>query len=238
MALIDTFVRQVKHIGSPNGDKYADGGGLNLQVTAKAKYWRQSYRFDGKQKTLALGVYPEVSLLVARQRRDEARKLLAQDIDPSTAKRDEKQAKADAAANTFEVVARQWLATTSKKRAAITQAKITNWLVNDAFPYIGKLPISTVKPMDVLEVARRMEARGIHESAHRIVNICSQMFRYVVSIETGGAAALDSRMGTLGYGAAALKLSPLLFVRPGELRRPNGQRSTWRRQSGVRPGSG
>ena len=249
MALNDTLVRQLKHKGASNGEKYADGGGLNLQVTATGKYWRQSYRFDGKQKTLALGVYPEVSLLVARQRRDEARKLLANGIDPSTAKRDEKQAQAAVAANTFEIVARQWLAITLKKRAAVTQAKITNWLVNDAFPYIGKLPISAIKPKDVLEVARRMEARGIHESAHRIVNICSQVFRYAVSIEAvphdvtadlrGAlapiekghypaitepkevAALLRSIYDYNGHpcGVAALKLSPLLFVRPGELRK-------------------
>ena len=134
-------------------------------------------------KTLALGVYPDVSLAKARQRREKAREQLADGIDPGVAKREEKQAKADAAANTFETVSRDWLAKTANKRAAVTQAKVTSWLEKDVFPFIGKLPISTIRAKDVLDkVARRMEARGIHESAHRIVQICSQVFRYAVAI--------------------------------------------------------
>ena len=106
MALTNTFVKQVKATGKPAGDKYADGGGLYLLVKPAGKYWRLDYRFAGKRKTLALGVYPDVSLADAHARRNEARKLLAQDIDPSTAKREERQAKEIAASNTFEAVAR------------------------------------------------------------------------------------------------------------------------------------
>ncbi|WP_082519685.1 tyrosine-type recombinase/integrase [Variovorax sp. Root411] len=187
MALTDTRVKQLKPQGTASGEKYADGGGLYLHVTATAtatgKYWRLSYRFAGRQKTLALGVYPDVTLAKARERRAEARTRLADDIDPGVAEREGKQRKADAAANTFEKVARDWLATTSNKRAAITQAKVTSWLEKDVFPFIGKLPVSTIRAKDVLDkVARRMEARGIHESAHRIVQICSQVFRYAVSV--------------------------------------------------------
>ncbi|MBT2301776.1 integrase arm-type DNA-binding domain-containing protein [Variovorax paradoxus] len=249
MALGDTFVRQVKHSGRPSGDKYTDGGGMYLLVSAAGKYWRMDYRFDGKRRTLALGVYPEVSLAKARQRREKAREQLADDIDPGVAKREEQRAKADAAANTFEAVSREWLEKTANKRAAVTQAKVTSWLEKDVFPFIGKLPISTIRAKDVLDkVARRMEARGIHESAHRIVQICSQVFRYAVAVghvdrdvtvdlrgalvsvdKTNYAAITDpKRVGQLmrliyayeGHPTvrAALQLSPLVFVRPGELR--------------------
>ena len=117
MALNATFVKNEKHSGSPAGDKHADGGGMYLLITASGKYWRMNYRFADKRKTLALGVYPAVSLEKARKRREAARELLAEGIDPSAAKREEKQSKADAAANTFEAVARDWLNKTAAKRA-------------------------------------------------------------------------------------------------------------------------
>ncbi|MFS2101068.1 tyrosine-type recombinase/integrase [Variovorax sp. Varisp85] len=249
MALTDTFVRQVKATGKALGDKYADGGGMYLLVKAPGKYWRLDYRFHGKRKTLALGVYPAVTLAKARQRRDKAREQLADGIDPGIAQREEKRAKVDAAANTFEAVSREWLAKTSGKRAAITQAKVTSWLEKDVLPFIGKLPIASIKAKDVLDkVARRMEARGIHESAHRIVQICSQVFRYAVAVGVIERDVTTDLRGALvavkkaNYAAitepkqagqlmrsiyayaghpcavAGLKLSPLVFVRPGELR--------------------
>jgi integrase len=249
MALTDTFVKQVKHKGAEIGERYADGGGMYLRVKAAGKYWRMDYRIDGKAKTLALGVYPEVTLAKARQRRDKARAQLADGLDPSIAKREEKHSKATAAANTFEVVSRDWLAKTANKRAAATQSKISSWLEKDVIPYIGKLPIAEIKAKDVLDkVARRMEARGIHESAHRIVQICSQVFRYAVAsglIERDVTADLRGALAAIekaNYAAitepkqagqlmrsihaytghptatAALKLSPLVFLRPGELR--------------------
>lgn len=249
MALTDAFVRQVKATGKPAGDKYADGGAMYLLVKGASKYWRMDYAHSGKRKTLALGVYPAVSLLKARQRRDKAREQLADGIDPNSAKRQEKQALIEEANNTFEVVARQWLATTASRRKEVTQKKTTSWLDRDVFPVIGKMPISSVSAKDVLEkVARRMEARGVNESTHRVVQLCSQIFRFAVAsgltdrdvtsalrgalkpvITTHYAAItkpeevgrlLRSIDGYQGHATtiAALKLSALLMLRPGELR--------------------
>ena len=125
MTLADTFVRQVKHSGKTSGDKYTDGSGIYLLVKAGGKCWRMDYTYLDKRKTLALGVYPEVSLAKARQRRDKAREQLADAIDPGIAKRQERQAQADAAANTFEAVACVWLTKTTTKRAGVTQSRVT-----------------------------------------------------------------------------------------------------------------
>jgi hypothetical protein len=154
---------------------------MYLLINGGGKYWRMDYRFAEKRKTLALGTYPEVSLLKARQRREKARELLADGIDPSTAKQEEKAVKAAAAANTFEVVAREWLAKTRSNRAQITQDKVTAWLENDAFPYIGKMPIADIGPRDVLEkVIRKVEARAAIDTAHRLKQLCGQVFRFAV----------------------------------------------------------
>ena len=107
MPLTDTFVKNTKHTSAPAGDKHTDGGGVSLLVKAAGKYWRMDYKFAGKRKTLAFGVYPAVSLAKARQRREKARELLADGIDPNIAKTQEKQAKATAAVNTFEAIARE-----------------------------------------------------------------------------------------------------------------------------------
>lgn len=249
MALTDTFVKQVKHKGSAAGERYADGGGMYLRAKESGKYWRLDYRINGKPQTLALGVYPEVSLAKARQRREKAREQLADGINPSVAKREEKAAKATAAGNTFEAVARDWLAKTASKRGASTHGKIETWLTKDVFPFIGCDPVADLKAKDVLDkVARRIEARGAHESAHRVVQVCSQVLRFAVatglvardvtadlrgalaSVEKSHFAAITetkavgqlmrSIHGYTGQPAtiAALKLSPLVFLRPGELR--------------------
>jgi integrase len=248
MALTDTFVKGVKPTGSVSGEKHSDGQGLFLHVKPAGKYWRLAYRFNDKQKTLALGIYPAVSLVKARQRRDKARELLADGIDPGAAKKAEKQIKTNAQANTFEAVARDWLAKTAADRAEITQDKVTAWLEKDAFPWIGAMPIATIGPRDVLATVRKIEARGAIDTAHRVVQLCGQVFRFAVA--TGSAerditqdlkgaltkpvkkhyAALtepqqvgDLMRAIFNYTGhqqvvAALKLSPLVFVRPGELR--------------------
>jgi integrase len=248
MALTDTFVRQVKHSGAPAGDKYTDGHGMFLLVKAAGKYWRMNYRYTEKQKTLALGVYPEVSLAKARKRRESARELLADGIDPSQAKQDDKKSKISEAAHTFEIVARHWLAKTASERATSTQEKVTGWLDHDVFPFIGARPIATIGPRDVLAAVQKIENRGAIDSAHRVKQICGQVFRFAVAsgfaerdvtVDLKGALAAPERghyaaitepkqvaallrsvHGYSGhpYALAALKLSPLVFVRPGELR--------------------
>ena len=249
MALTDTFVKNIKPGKAAAGEKHTDGLGLYLHVKEAGKYWRMNYRFAGKQKTLALGVYPAGSLAKARARRDKARELLADGIDPSTAKQEDKQAKADAAANTFEAVARDWLVKTKAKRAEITHLKVSTWLEKDAFPFIGNMPISTIGPRDVLDkVVRKVEARGAIDTAHRLKQLCGQVFRYAVvtglaerDVTTDLRDALvtktqkhhaaitepkhvgDLMRSIFAYTGhpctvAALKLTPLVFVRPGELR--------------------
>lgn len=250
MALTDTFVKQVKHTGKPTGDKHTDGDGMYLLVKASGKYWRMDYTFNGKRKTLALGIYgkDEVSLLKARARRTEARALLADGVDPGAAKREEKQAKADAAKNTFELVAREWLAKTAAERMASTHGKVTTWLEKDVFPWIGKMPISAIGPRDVLAALRKMEARGALDSVQRVKQICGQVFRYAVASGSAERDVTQDLKGALAkhvaghfaaitepkqagdliraiygyqghpYTVAALKLSPMVFVRPGELR--------------------
>lgn len=181
MALTDTFVRQVKHSGAPAGDKYTDGQGVFLLVKAAGKYWRMNYHYTEKQKTLALGVYPAVSLAKARKRRESARELLADGIDPSQAKQQDKKTKISAAAHTFEIVARQWLAKTANERATSTQEKVTGWLNHYVFPFIGARPISTIGPRDILVTVQKVEGRGAIDSAHRVKQICGQVFRYAVA---------------------------------------------------------
>lgn len=253
MALTDTFTKNAKHSGKSSGDKHADGGGMYLLVNASGKYWRMDYRFADKRRTLALGVYPEVSLAKARQRREKARELLADGADPSLAKREEKQAKADAAAHSFELVAREWLSKTAADRAATTQNKITSWLEKDVIPFIGKMPMSAIGPRDVLAALRKMEARGALDSVQRVKQLTGQVFRYAVAIGAADRDVTQDLKGSLAkavpghfaaitepsqlrellrsifdyaghpYTIAALKLAPLVFVRPGELRT-----MTWR----------
>jgi integrase len=248
MALTDTFVKQVKHSGNDAGDKYRDGDGMYLHVKSGGKYWRMDYRFADKRKTMALGVYPAVSLLKARQRRDRAREQLADGIDPGAAKQEAKQAQAAVLANTFERVALEWLDKTKADRMASTQGKVTTWLQKDVFPYIGSMAISAIGPRDVLAALRHMEGRGALDSVQRVKQICGQVFRYAVSTGSAERDVTQDLKGALAkhapahyaaitdpkqagdlmrsifnytghpYVKAALQLSPLLFVRPGELR--------------------
>jgi hypothetical protein len=247
MALTDTFVKQVKLV-KPTGDKYTDGEGMYLLVLASGKYWRMDYRYLGKRKTMALGVYPATSLAKARLKRADVREKLADGIAPSLAKREERDAQTIAASQTFELIARQWLLKTVADRATTTQVKVTGWLEKDVFPYIGTMPISAIKPRDVLITVQKMETRGAVESADRVKQICGQVFRYAVAsglaerdvtadlrgalataVTTNDAAITKpKKVGDLmrsihgysghPYSVAALRVSPLVFQRPGEVR--------------------
>lgn len=220
---------------------------MYLEITpAGGRLWRQKYRFAGKEKRLAHGTYPEVSLADARERREMARKLLAAGVDPGEHRKAEKAAGTERAGNSFEVIAREWL--TKRDWVASYKTKIAAWLDNGVFPYIGGRPVAELTAPQFLSVARRIESRGAIESAHRILQNCGQVMRY--AIVTGraernpvadlkGALAqpperhhaaitdLEALGGLLraidGYSGGmvtrqALKLAPLTFVRPGELR--------------------
>lgn len=182
MALTDTFVKQVKPAGKPNGEKYADGGGMYLHVTSTGRYWRMAYRFAGKQKTLALGVYPATSLARARRLRDDAREVLAAGGDPAQAKRENKQANVQAAANTFKAVALEWHAMKSKGgHTAITTKKRLTHLETHIFPAIGQRPVAQIKPQEVLSMLQKVARAGTAYTAGRLREICGQVFRFAIA---------------------------------------------------------
>jgi integrase len=181
-------------------------------LTSGGKWWRLKYRFEGKEKRLSLGVYPTVSLKAARERRDEARKLLANEIDPSEHRQAMKAAKVERTANSFEVVAREWLAKHAPNWSATHSDRISRRLERDIFPWIGGRPVADITAPQLLEVIRRIEQRGALETAHRALSSCGQVFRYAVA--TGRAERDPS-----GDLRGALRLAPLVFVRPGELRK-------------------
>jgi integrase len=184
MPLSDTKCRNAKP--HSKSQKLSDGGGLHLLVTPDgSKYWRLAYRWQGKQRTLALGVYPAVSLSDARVGRDEAKRNLAAGADPAAVKREQKQAAKLAASNTFETVAREWHEKWKTGRTEVYAAQIIRRLEANVFPEIGRRPIAEIEAIDVLDMLRKVEARGVHETAHRIKQLVGQVFRY--GIGTGRA---------------------------------------------------
>jgi integrase len=199
MPLTDTFIRQAKYSGAKAGDKHSDGGGLYLLVNAAGKYWRMNYRFLGKQKTLSLGVYPAVSLANARKGREQARELLAAGKDPSAEKQDVAREAMRAAGATFEAAARDWFEATKSKRAETTHAQVVRWFEVDVFPHIGQTPIHLLRPRDILDVMKKMQARGVRETAHRVLGYISKVFRMAMVSE------LVDRDPTVGIGDAIEK---------------------------------
>ena len=247
MKLSDTVIRKAKP--KTKIYKMADGGGLFLQFQPNgSKYWRLFYRFEGKQKLLALGVYPDVPLKLARERRDAARKLLANSIDPNENRKAKKKTRSDSLENSFEVVAREWLASYMKNKTASHSKKVVRRFERYIFPWIGNKPIADITPPEVLSTVKRIESLGTIETAHRTLNACGQVFRYAV--QTGRALRdvtadlkgaipphevkhmaaftepkdiakflrdVDGFKGTYTV-QCALKIAPMLFLRPGELR--------------------
>ena len=225
--------------------KVFDEHGLYLLVRPGGhRWWRLKYRFDGKEKLLSFGVYPEISLREARDKRDDARKLLRNQVDPGAKQRAEK----SAAGDSFQAIAREWFERFSTKWAVGHSSKIIRRLELYIFPWIGDRPIAKIEAPDILACLRRIEAKGNLESAHRALQVCGRVFRYAVA--TGRAQrdpsgdlrgalppadekhlasltdpksfaallrAIDSYEGSIVV-RAALRLAPLVFVRPGELR--------------------
>jgi len=247
MALTDTAIRKTK--ATDKAFKVADEKGLFLLVSPSGgKLWRMKYRFEGKEKLLSLGAYPDVPLVRAREKRDDARRLLADGIDPSENRKAQKAARATSAANSFEVVAREWYAKHASNWVDQHGDRIIRRFERDIFPWIGGKPIAELTAPELLAVVRRIENRGALETAHRALGNCGQVLRYAVA--TGRASRdptgdlrgalppvkgehfsavtepdkaaellriLDGYEGTLPV-ACALRLAPLVFVRPGELR--------------------
>jgi len=249
MTLTNTRIRNAK----PDDRVYKlyDTAGLFIQITPiGSKRWRFKYRFNEKENLLSLGLYPEVSLADARQRRDEARKMLAQvpPLDPSSVRKAKKASRKTSAGNSFEVIAREWIASHMKNKAESHKNKVLRRFELYLFPWIGSNPIANITAPELLEALRRIEKRGILETAHRTLQTSGQVFRYAV--QTGRALrditsdlkgalpptktthmasltepkdvaellrAIDIFNGTITVHSA-LRLAPLVFVRPVELR--------------------
>ena len=180
MTLTDTRVRNAK----PNTKSYklSDGGGMYLLVTPDGgRYWRLDYRFAEKRRTLALGVYPIVTLSIARALREEARRLLVQNLDPGLAKRAAKRASKLANENTFEATSRDWLDNQRHKLAPRYWTLLLARLEADVFPQIGHRPVGEIDAPELLEVLKRVEKRGVIETAKRLRQICGQVFRFAVA---------------------------------------------------------
>jgi integrase len=247
MPLSETAIRNAKAGEKPK--KMYDGRGLFVLIQPNGgKWFRFKYRFGGKEKSLSLGVYPDVELKKARKRTNDARQLLADGIDPGANRKATKAAGEDRAANSFELVAREWFAKQAATWAAGHSSKIIARLENDIFPWIGARPIADITAADILAVLRRIEGRGVQETARRALNNCAQVFRYAVATGRAPRDPCGDLRGALApvkgthlaavtdpeqVGAllatlheyegspivrAALRLAPLVFVRPGELR--------------------
>ncbi|MCU7796489.1 MAG: tyrosine-type recombinase/integrase [Candidatus Thiodiazotropha sp. (ex Myrtea spinifera)] len=245
MPLTDSAIRNAKP--KEKNYKLTDGGGLYLLVTTKGgKWWRLDYRFNGKRKTLSMGVYPDVSLKSARDRRAGAKTQLADGIDPGEIRKATKASQSDA--DGFEAVAREWWGKHEPTWSKTHSSRIIQRLEKDVFPWIGNRSIGEISAPELLTVLRRIESRGALETAHRIHQSCGQIFRYAVatgraqrdpSADLKGAlpptrqkhhASITDpkKIGELlrvidGYEGSlvtrcALQLASLTFVRPGELR--------------------
>lgn len=244
--LTDAAIRRAKPSDKPQ--RLFDSGGLYLEVTPRGSLcWRHKYRYNGKEKRLALGMYPAVTLSQARTRRDEARRLLAQGVDPGEQKKAAAAAREPLGSRSLKVIAVEWM--TTRKWVDSYRIKVEAYFKNDVFPWIGNRDADTLEAADFLTIARRIEQRGSFETAHRTMQKCDEVMRYAIAtqrarrnpvpdlkgallpVEKGHFAAitqpaqlapflraLHSYRGT-PMTCAALKLAPLVFVRPVELRK-------------------
>jgi len=246
--LTDSMVKAAKSEGQKRR-KLADGGGLTLVIKPESKVWWFRYRFGGKEKTLSLGSYPEISLKEARDGRDAARKLVAQKKDPVTHRRSEGAKNLSAASNTFKAVAEDWLklqkGQLNDSTIDVTRNRLTKWI----YPHLGSMPVTDIEPPLVLQVLRKIETKGKHETAHRMRQRISQIYRFAISEgratrdpaadlrgllkavpaknrsaitkpeELGGLLRAMEAYSGQPATCAALQLAPMLFLRPGELRK-------------------
>ncbi len=246
-SLTDIAVRNAK--ASDKAYKLYDKSGLFLYVAPSGgRWWRFKYRYLGKEKLISMGVYPDVTLKEAREKRDEARKELAKGNNPSEIRQKRKQEKLLMSVNTFEAVALEWIDKQSIKWVPKNAARNLSMLKRYVFPHIGKTPIAEVTAAMLLATIQRIEKLGIHETAHRTMQVCGQIFRYAIAtgraqadlslvlkgaltpvVEKHHASITDpKKIGSLlkaisDYDGSiltryALRIAPLVFVRPGELR--------------------
>jgi integrase len=229
--------------------KLSDGGGLFLYIKKGGKYWHFKYRFVGKERQISFGVFPSVSLSLARNRRDEARELLARGIDPSANRKAIKASQKEAFGNSFELLAREWLEQVQKHRVSPVHFNdCKSRLESYAFPAYGSRPVSEITAREVLDLLQTLERQNKSETAKKVKILCGQVFRYAA--QTGRAQydvtaclkdvlrpsnprhhpaiidpdelaellkVMDNYCGHPST-CAALQLSALLFVRPGEIR--------------------
>ncbi|TIX83670.1 MAG: DUF4102 domain-containing protein [Mesorhizobium sp.] len=247
MPLTDTLIRSLKPAQTPT--KHSDGGGLHVLVSAQgSKLWRLAYRCDGKQKTLALGAYPAVSLAEARQKRDGAKKLLASGVDPARQAKTDKLHRLASSASTFDAVADEFLAKMARESRADATLTKKRWLIGIARADLGSRPIAEISAAEILVPLRQVEGQGNYETARRLRATIGQVFRYAIATSrasndptfglkgalttpivthraaftdrTGFGGLLRAIWGYKGAPAtrAALQLMALLYPRPGELR--------------------
>jgi integrase len=247
MPLTDVMIRNARPTAK-SFKLYDTGGLYLEISPSGGKWWRLKYRFNGKENRISLGIYPDVSLSNARGSRDEARKQLTRGVDPSQDRKVQKSAEADRLANSFEQVAREWFTKFSPSWAPAHAARKIRLFERDIFPWIGQRQIAEITAPELLSVLRRIEKRGVRETERRALVSCGQVFRYAVasaraerdpSSDLRGALppvnaehfaaitepeqlgailrALDAYAGTLPV-RCAMRLMPMLFVRPGELR--------------------
>jgi len=228
----------------------SDGGGLYLHIKKHSKSWRYNYRYQGKQKTLTIGQYPNIGLSDARELHDEARQKLTRGVDPSAHKKDLKHTRQGLVSGSFEAVAREWHTRQKPSWSTSHTVRVLSYLERDVFPWIGAEPIGDIKRRDVIKIMMRVEDRGAGDAARRVRGFISQVYGYAITMEiteNNPAATIDNStilqprikkhfatmkdpamIGRLlndidyyqgsFYVKSALKISPLVMLRPGEIR--------------------
>ncbi len=262
-------ISQVKHAKPKEKDyKLFDEKGLFLLVKKNgSQYWRLKYRYGGKEKTLALGVFPEVSLADARSSRDDARTLLRQGIDPSVQRKTEKLYKSESTNNSFENIANEWFQTHIEPKSDSYKRRTRRLLDVELFPHIGSLPITEISVSQLLPVLKKIENRGVIDTAHKTKQTAGKVFQYAIAtgrvernpandlsgalrpvntvhfaaittpLETGRLMlAINAYHGT-AVVQAALKLSALFFLRPGELNQLEWSEINWEKERFELPDS-